>query len=139
MPPEKPAQQDGAPTRLAKLLPADLTAAFLSAKAGLIAALGEPNGDGPIFWTFVGILAISPFYFRWVIKAQTRLEIVFLSVTFVIFAISIAQPEFSSYLGQYKALAAIDFPLKASAIVLPILWVFLVAPIVGDIQPREKS
>jgi hypothetical protein len=138
MPDEKSAA-DAAPARLAKLLPADLTAAFLSVKAGLLSALGDPNANGPIFWTFVGILLISPFYFRWVVKAQTRLQVTFLSVTFVIFAISIAQPQFSSYLTQYKLLSAIDFPLTAIAIVLPILWVFLVAPIVEDVQASKKS
>lgn len=134
----QPAKQEAAPAKLAKLLPADLTAAFLSAKAGLIMAMGEPDADGPIFWTFVGILAISPFYFRWVVKARTRLQIVFLSVTFIIFAISIAQSQFASYLGGFTALAGIAFPLAAVAIVLPTLWVFLVAPIVEDAQASKK-
>jgi hypothetical protein len=74
MPDEKPST-DVAPERLAKLLPADLTAAFLSAKAGLLAALGDPTAGGAVFWTFVGILLVSPFYFRWVVKAKTGLEV----------------------------------------------------------------
>jgi hypothetical protein len=137
MPDEQPNQHGAAPARLAKLLPADLTAAFLSAKAGLIASMGEPNADQPIFWTFVGILLISPFYFRWVTKTRAPLEIAFLSATFIIFAISIAEPQFASHLGTYPVLAGINYPLNAVAIVAPILWIFLVAPIVEDYQARK--
>lgn len=52
--------QDTAEERLTKLLPADVTAAFLSANAGLVAFFGEPGAAGPVFWTFVAIVAICP-------------------------------------------------------------------------------
>jgi hypothetical protein len=128
---DKPAAESSRP-EVSKLLPADLTAAFLSAKAGLLTALGDPDADGPIFWTFVGILALSPLYFRFVMKARSWLRISFLSATFVVFAISIAYKQFSAFLSHVRFLTSIDFTLTAIAIVLPILWVFLVAPIVLD-------
>jgi hypothetical protein len=126
---DTPAAESTRP-EVSKLLPADLTAAFLSAKAGLLTALGDPNADGPIFWTFVGILALSPVYFRFVMKARSWLRISFLSATFVVFSISIAYKQFSAFLSHVPRLTNIDFTLTAIAIALPILWVFLVAPIV---------
>jgi hypothetical protein len=117
---------------MAKLLPADLTAAFLSVKAGLLSALGDPDANAPIFWSFVGILVVSPLYFRYVVKARGPLHTLFLSATFTVFAISIADEQFSSYLTQFWWLGNIEFALTAMAIILPILWVFLVAPIVME-------
>jgi hypothetical protein len=130
---------DSAAARFSKLLPADLTAGFLSAKAGLLAALGEPAADEPIFWTFAGILILSPFYFYFVVKTRSRLQIAFLSATFVVFAISIADKQFSAYLTGFEALSGIAFGLTALAIVLPILWVFLVAPIVMEHSQGETN
>jgi hypothetical protein len=106
--PDNPPPPASSTVQISKLLPADLTAAFLSAKAGLIAALGEPPADGPIFWTFIGILVLSPFYFRFVTKAQSRLHIAFLSATFIVFAISIAYKQFSAYLTGFPLLSGID-------------------------------
>lgn len=120
-----------------KLLPADLTAAFLSTKAGLIASLGETEAAGSIFWVFVGILVLSPFYFNYVTKIRTRRSIAFMSLTFVVFAISIADTSFRTYLANFSYLAPADFLIKVLAIALPGLWVFIVAPIImgseGDI------
>jgi hypothetical protein len=134
----QPASESPA-ARFSKLLPADLTAGFLSAKAGLLAALGEPAADVPIFWTFVGILLLSPFYFYFVVKTRHYLQIAFLSATFVVFAISIADKQFSAYLTGFEALSGIAFGLTAIAIVLPILWVFLVAPIVMEHSQGEAN
>lgn len=131
--------QESPTTKFAKLLPADLTAAFLSAKAGLIASVGETQAAGPIFWTFVGILALSPFYFRYVVKTRTRLKVAFMSATFVVFAVSIADTSFRTYLMSFSFLSWTDSVIKATAIVLPTLWVFLVAPIIMDSQQGDSG
>jgi Ca2+/Na+ antiporter len=133
------AVQESPTTKFAKLLPADLTAAFLSAKAGLIASLGEVEAAGSIFWTFVGILGLSPFYFRYVVKTHTRRQIAFMSATFVVFAVSIADASFRTYLTQFYLLTWTDFVIKTTAIVLPTLWVFLVAPIIMDSQEDDAK
>ena len=130
---------DSPAVKFAKLLPADLTAAFLSAKAGLIAALGETEAAGSVFWTFVGILILSPFYFHYVVKPRTRLQVAFMSATFVVFAVSIADTSFRAYLTGFSYLSWTDFVIKATAIVLPTLWVFLVAPIIMDSQDGEAK
>ena len=132
-PPESPTG------KFAKLLPADLTAAFLSAKAGLIASLGETEAAGSIFWTFVGILLLSPFYFHYVVKTRTRVQVAFMSATYVVFAVSIADASFRTYLTGFSFLSWSDFLIKATAIVLPTLWVFLVAPIIMDGQNGESK
>jgi hypothetical protein len=136
---EDKAVQESPTTKFAKLLPADLTAAFLSAKAGLIASLGETEAASSIFWTFVGILVLSPFYFRYVVKTTTRLRIAFMSATFVVFAVSIADTSFRTYLTGFSFLSWTDFVIKATAIVLPTLWVFLVAPIIMDSQEGDAK
>lgn len=130
---------DAPATKFAKLLPADLTAAFLSAKAGLIASLGETEAAGSIFWTFVGILILSPFYFHYVVKTRTRAQVAFMSATFVVFAISIADTSFRTYLTGFSSLSWTDFVIKATSIVLPTLWVFLVAPIIMDSQNLDAK
>jgi hypothetical protein len=120
---------DSPEDRIAKLLPADVTAAFLSAKAGLVAALGEPNGDNLIFWTFIAILLICPFYFWFVTKAKNALQIGFLCLSFVVYANSIANTQFVAFLVQYPALTKIGPFLQSGSIVLPILWAFLISRI----------
>jgi hypothetical protein len=117
-------------TRVAKLLPADLTAAFLSAKAGLETSLKETNAHGPIFWTFIALLAVSPFYFRYVNKARDPLHISFLTATFAVFATSIAYVNFIGYLGAYVTAIDVNMFVTAIAIVLPGIWAFVVAPAV---------
>lgn len=110
--------------RLAKLLPGDVTAAFLSSKAALVAVAGE-NSAPYVFWTFVMILMLCPFYFWFVTKAKSRFHIVFLTLSFVVFSISIANVEFEAYFKDYIPQAV----MRAVAIVLPILWTYLVTQI----------
>lgn len=121
---------DSPEDQLSKLLPADVTAAFLSAKAALLAASGEPGADMYIFWTFIAILAICPFYFWFVTGAKNSLQITFLCASFIVFAISIASKELLAALTQMNpTLGKIGPVLNGAAIVLPILWAFLIARI----------
>lgn len=135
-----PEKADSAATRVAKLLPADLTAAFLSAKAGLEAAMNQTGSQGPVFWTFIGMLAVSPFYFRYVNKTRDTVHISFLAATFTVFATSIAYTSFIGYLGAVSFLTAynVNNILTAIAVVLPSLWAFVVAPTVLE-KLKEDS
>lgn len=123
--------QDTAQERLSKLLPADVTAAFLSAKAGIVTFIKEPIPQAsPVFWTFIAILLISPFYFWYVTKVKNVMHVLFLCASFVVFAISIATNQFVTYLSSVSwgpQNATVVFNIIA--IVLPILWVFLIAQI----------
>jgi hypothetical protein len=123
--------QDSVPERLSKLLPADITAAFLSAKAGIVTYIKDPiPQSGPVFWTFVAILFIAPFYFRHVTKVRNLAHLIFLCASFVVFALSIATTQFVTYLSSvHWGIDGTDMTLNVIAIVLPILWVFLVANI----------
>jgi hypothetical protein len=121
-------KEDSNQERIAKLLPADLTAAFLSAKASLTTAYGD-TANGTVFWTFVAILALCPFYFRFANKISNRIQIIFLAATFFVFALSIASKEFSAYLSSFQALARIGTTVDVAAIIVPILWVFVVSRI----------
>lgn len=125
--------QDTAEERLTKLLPADVTAAFLSAKAGLVAFFGDPNAAGPVFWTFLVILAICPVYFWFVTKVTNYLHIAFLCLSFTVFAISIADDQFITYLPYLKS------TINVAAIVVPILWAFLVARIFVEVLGQKVA
>ena len=120
--------EDSPQERIAKLLPADITAAFLSAKAALIAGAGE-SAASYIFWTFVAIIVISPFYFWYVTKVKSFLQIGFLIIAFVVFAISIADKQFTAFLQNVLPSLDVEPVIRMTAIVLPILWAFLIAQI----------
>jgi hypothetical protein len=110
------------------LLPGDVTAAFLSSKAALLAVLGEDAGAA-VFWTFVVILVLCPFYFYYVTQAKSRFHITFLTLSFVVFGISIASAEFTAYFNKIFEPHDFEAPVMAIAIVLPILWTYLVTQI----------
>jgi len=120
--------EDTAQERITKLLPADITAAFLSAKAGLIAGAGE-RASTYIFWTFISILILSPAYFWYVTRAHNLLQVLFLMLSFVVFAVSIADVQFTNYLQTAFPNLKIELVIKVIAIVLPILWVFVISQI----------
>lgn len=109
--------------RVTKLLPADVTAAFLSAKAGLVSFIGNPEAAGPIFWTFLTILALCPFYFWYVNKIRNAYQIAFMCMSFIIFSISIANIQFMAFFDGFQN------AINIISIVLPILWAFLLSRI----------
>lgn len=121
-------KEDSNQEKIAKLLPADLTAAFLSAKASLMTAYGD-NASGYVFWTFIAILVLCPFYFSHINKVKNRIQIGFLSATFFVFALSIADKQFSAYLSSFWFLAGSGIFVDVAAIVVLILWVFVVSRI----------
>jgi hypothetical protein len=114
---------DSSEERITKLLPADVTAAFLSAKAALVAFFGTPDDAPPVFWTFVTILVLCPFYFWFVTKVTNYFQIGFLCLTFIVFGLSIADLQFINYFPNYQV------PIKIISIVLPVLWAFLISRI----------
>lgn len=131
-------KEDTTQDRIAKLLPADLTAAFLSAKAALLTAYGD-GANGYVFWTFVSVLFLAPFYFRFVNKVTNQIQLIFLSMTFCVFALSIAYKEFSAYLSSFEILAGVGIVIDVAAIVVPILWVFVVSRIfIGAIGKKVE-
>jgi hypothetical protein len=110
--------------RLAKLLPGDVTAAFLSAKVALVAQAND-QAYPYVFWTFVVVLCLCPFYFWFVTKAKSIFHTSFLTASFAVFAISIANVEFEAFFKETIPQAVV----RAVAIVLPILWTYLVTQI----------
>jgi hypothetical protein len=121
--------EDSPQEKISKLLPADITAAFLSAKAGLIAGAGGERASSYIFWTFISILILSPAYFWYVTRARNVLQVLFLMLSFVVFAVSIADVQFTNYLQTAFPNLKSEQVIKVLAIVLPILWVFVISQI----------
>lgn len=114
---------DSASDRFSKILPADVTAAFLSVKLGLEAAFGAGQDSWPIVYSFIAILAICPFYFAILMSVTNKLQNAFLCLSFVVFGISIASVDFINVLPT-----EFSVPLEVVAIALPIIWAFLIAP-----------
>jgi hypothetical protein len=120
--------------RFSKLLPADVTAAFISTKSVLQAKFDSEHEHFPIIGFFLIILALSPLYFRWVTKIENQWHRYFLVATSAIFAFSLADKQFSSCLSV--TLASVNVPtvwvnpsITALAAVLPILWTLIVSQI----------
>lgn len=119
---------DSALDRVTKLLPADITAAFLSAKQALAAFYSDPYERAePIVLTVVAIFVLSIFYFRFYSHITNVLHIAFLCLSFIVFAIALANTDFMNF---FPGLAS---PIKATSIVLPILWAFLISPIFSGV------
>ena len=131
-----PIKPDDSPIeRVSKLLPADVTAAFLSAKEAIAAYYGDPLDRAmPIFWTFVVILFLSVAYFYFYSKITSIPHIVFLCLSFVVFALSLANTDF---MNVFPAGASV---IKVTSIVLPIMWAFLISNIfLGILGSKVES
>jgi hypothetical protein len=119
---------DNAIERVSKLLPADVTAAFLSAKEALAAYYVDPSDRAaPIFWTFFAILVMCPLYFRYYSKITSVPHIIFLCLSFIVFALSLANTDFMNF---FPPLAG---TIKVTSIALPILWAFIISNIFAGV------
>jgi len=116
-------ESDTAVDRFAKVLPADVTAAFMSIRAGLN-AIGESDTiTKSLIFSFLAILLVCPFYFRILLNVKSWLQNAFLCISFVIFGLSIANHDFIKFMGPRS-----DFPITIISVVLPILWAFMITP-----------
>ena len=113
---------DSIPQRIAKLLPAEMTAALLAINSALtLTTLPEDTV------VYVGLLIgiVSPVYFWLVLGTKNILHIVFLVASYLILFTTIASVELWNFFpSQLIAIAA------ASSYLAPI-WVFLITPIVA--------
>ena len=126
---------DSAIERVSKLLPADVTAAFLSVKEALSAYYNDPaERAAPVFWTFVAILLLSIAYFYFYNKITNIPHISFLCISYVVFALSLASTDFMNF---FPAAASV---IKITSIALPILWAFLISNIfLGIVGSKVES
>jgi hypothetical protein len=130
---------DNSLDRFSKLLPADVTAAFISTKAALVAAVPAETQSGPIFWSFVLILLLCPPYFKYVSKIDNRWHRYFLVASAGVFAFALADKQIANVFigvfgaldknGTYLSAASVTPIVTGIAIVLPILWTLLVSQI----------
>ncbi|QOZ75331.1 hypothetical protein XH83_07685 [Bradyrhizobium sp. CCBAU 53351] len=117
------------------MLPADVTAAFISTKASLGSAFQAPEQQNyPVVISFLVILCLSPLYFRHVTKIANRWHRYFLVGTSAVFAISLANAQLASVL--IDAIGALHIPtenvnpiVSAMSAVLPILWTLIISQI----------
>ena len=115
---------DSSVERISKLLPADITAAFLSVRQALVEYYHDPlDQAAPIFWMFVVILVLAIPYFYFQCKIRNAIQIVYLCLSYSVFALTIANTDFMNYLPDLSDV------IKVTSIALPIIWTFLITNI----------
>ena len=128
---------DGTLDKFSKLLPADVTAAFISTKSALVAANSGTSANLPVVLTFAALLCLCPWYFTWVSKVADPLQRLFLWLSSLVFAVSLANKELT---GMFIDLAAkvpslnipaqeVEPTISGIAIVLPIVWTLIISQI----------
>jgi hypothetical protein len=130
---------DNSLDRFSKLLPADVTAAFISTKAALVTAVPAETQYWAVFFSFVFILLMCPPYFKYVSKIDNRWHRYFLVGSAGVFAFALADKQVADVLisvfgvldknGTYLKASAVTPIVTGIAIVLPILWTLLVSQI----------
>src|SRR5690554_1657961 len=117
-------QDDQLYQRITKLLPADITAAFIAIKSAIPAV--NVSNDWVVYGAFV-ILLLSPAYFIFVLKTQSALHICFLMVTYVVFVMSLAPIELGNVLPDLRS------SIHGVNVIASPIWVFIVTPIVAEV------
>jgi hypothetical protein len=119
--------------RVSKLLPADVTAAFISAREALGAYYGQEHRAVPVVLAFAVILALCPFYFRHYSRITDTAHIAFLCLGFVVFALGLASVDFGNLFQAWKQ------EIKGISIALPIIWAYIISNIfAGWLGSRER-
>jgi hypothetical protein len=116
------------------MLPADVTAAFISTKAALTSAFEAEREHDPIVISFLIILVLCPLYFRYVLKITNVWHRYFLVATSAVFAFSLANAQVGTTLTHLLARMSVQAlwinpTVDAMAAVLPILWTLLISQI----------
>lgn len=128
---------DGTLDKFSKLLPADVTAAFISTKSALVAAYHGTDANLPVVLTFSAVLALCPLYFKWVSKITDTRQCLFLWLSSLVFAVSLSDKQITGLLIDFaNAFPALNIPatsiepsIKGVAIILPILWTLIISQI----------
>lgn len=120
--------------RFSKMLPADVTAAFISTKAALSSAFDADQEHAPVVISFLIILVLCPFYFQYVLKITNTWHRYFLVATSAVFAFSLANAQVGTVLDKLLSRISIQTvwvnpTVDAMAAVLPILWTLLISQI----------
>lgn len=121
-------QGDELSQRITKLLPADITAAFIAIKSGVPAA---NLGDVWVVGGAVTILIIAPAYFFYVLKTRNLIHIIFLLLTYVVFVVTLANIEIGNTWADAR-----NFVDGLAVISTPI-WVFVVTPIMAAVLATQ--
>jgi hypothetical protein len=117
-------QEDQLYQRITKLLPADITAAFIAIKSAIPAV--NVQNDWVVYGAVV-ILLLSPAYFFFVLKTRSAIHICFLMATYVIFVMSLAPIEIGNVFPDLKS------AIHGLNVIATPIWVFVVTPIVAEV------
>ena len=120
--------------RFSKMLPADVTAAFISVKAALLTSFNAELQHYPVVISFLVILVLCPFYFQHVTKINNRWHRYFLVLTSAVFAFALADNQIAAFTIDILSTVgintvAVNPMVKALAIVLPILWTLIISQV----------
>ena len=120
--------------RLYKLLPAEITGAYI----GVRTLITPERNDQDQFLLFFAILIliIAPFFYHFILKITSIWQIAFLTFSYVVWAANIDIMRISAYGNSTDYNAVIRFMLNSTFIKgLLVIWVLLLVPMV--LQPEE--
>ncbi len=134
-------------SRLLKLLPAEITGAYLAVRT----ICGPENNEND---TYIGVFAlailiISPFFMRYVLKMSNNVQNAFLFFTYIVWVANIEIARIAVHEQQFRAYADkistslgtfVHFVLAAAFIKgMTIIWAVLLSPFVFSSIAKPKD
>ena len=137
---------DDSTTRLLKLLPAEITGAYIAVRT----ICGPENHTNDVYigsFAFI-ILIISPVFMRWALKMRNGIQIAFLVFTYVVWVANIEIERISQHEQQFRDFgdniapwvgSFVHFILAAAFIKgMTVIWAILLSPLVFSDIARTK-
>ena len=125
-------------TRLLKLLPAEITGAYIAIRT--ICGPESHSNDLYIGSFALIILAISPFFMRWALKMRNGIQITFLVFTYIVWVTNIEIERIGQHEQQFHEFgdsispwvgSFVHFILAAAFIKgMTVIWAILLSPLV---------
>ena len=116
------------------MLPADVTAAFISVKAALLTSFNADLQHYPVVISFLVILVLCPFYFQHVTKINNRWHRYFLVLTSAVFAFALADNQIAAFTIDILSTAGINTVpsirwSRRWRSFCPILWTLIISQV----------
>jgi hypothetical protein len=131
-------ESDDYATRLLKLLPAEITGAYLAIR--LVSRPETNDNDGTIAIFAIVILLISPFFMYYVLKMNQIRQIIFLMFTYVVWIVNFEIARINGHSDLLKSWSASAGEIVETLVIwliapesikgIAIIWLLLLAPFV---------
>lgn len=120
---EQTPKEDPYVSKIIKLIPADIISVYLAVFNIVKSNNQSADGNSTLQWIVFGLLlAITPFYLKKVAQINTTKQIVFCTISFVVWVFSLGGPLDGVSIGGYTAqfLGAVFLPIYT--LLIPLLY-----------------